>query len=245
MAQYLVFRLYGPLASWGSPAVGSDRQTELAPSRSAILGFLGAALGIKREQEEELAKLQQSVSIAVKQTVPSSLLRDYHTTQVPSTRKNVHHATRKSELEQKDLNTILSSRDYRCDAIWVIAISLINDKYYTLEKIQQALISPTYLLSLGRKSCPLALPMMPTLIETARLKDALDTIFPVITHSDKSDHYWFNYDGWVTYYWEQDKEAISGDNIMIFRPWDEPINRKHWQFRQRTMYQMSMKQEAE
>ena len=39
MAQYLVFRLYGPLASWGLPAVGGDRQTGLAPSRSAILGL--------------------------------------------------------------------------------------------------------------------------------------------------------------------------------------------------------------
>ncbi len=34
------FVFYGPLASWGLPAVGGDsRQTGVAPSRSAILGF--------------------------------------------------------------------------------------------------------------------------------------------------------------------------------------------------------------
>nr|WP_284509571.1 CRISPR-associated protein Cas5 [Salinivibrio costicola] len=48
MRDYLVFRLYGPLASWGEPAVGGDRPTSAYPSRSAVLGLLGAALGIKR-----------------------------------------------------------------------------------------------------------------------------------------------------------------------------------------------------
>ncbi len=60
MAQYLVFRLYGPLASWGLPAVGGDRQTGIAPSRSAILGLLSASLGINRKDESKLLQLQQN-----------------------------------------------------------------------------------------------------------------------------------------------------------------------------------------
>ena len=84
MKEYLTFRLYGPLASWGQAAVGGDRPTGLCPTRSAVLGLLGAALGIKREEELRLSELQESVTVAIKQTVPTSLLRDYHTTQVPS-----------------------------------------------------------------------------------------------------------------------------------------------------------------
>ncbi|WP_100158468.1 type I-E CRISPR-associated protein Cas5/CasD [Proteus columbae] len=245
MAQYLVFRLYGSLASWGLPAVGGDRQTGLAPSRSAILGFLGAALGIKREDEQKLVQLQQSILIATKQIVPSTLLRDFHTAQVPSTRKNVIHSTRRSELAERDLNTVLSSRDYRCDAIWIVAIKLTEIPRYTLKQLQDALLKPVYILSLGRKSCPLSLPMMPQIVETEQLRDALDTQFPNITTSDKADNYWFSANGWMTYFWEGNYQDIEGENIMTLHPWDEPVNRQHWQFRQREMYQMSVKKEGE
>ncbi|MGA3699795.1 type I-E CRISPR-associated protein Cas5/CasD [Enterobacteriaceae bacterium TYF_5] len=245
MAQYLVFRLYGPLASWGLPAVGSDRQTGLVPSRSAILGLLGAALGIKREDENKLIQLQQSILVAAKQFVPSTLLRDFHTSQVPSFRKNITHATRRSELAEKELNTILSSRDYRCDAIWIVAIKLTPNAQYSLEQLKNALLTPVYILSLGRKSCPLSLPMMPKIVETEQLQEALDTEFPNITTSIKADNYWFSSDGWVTYFWEGSHQDIEGENIMTLHPWDDPINRQHWQFRQRKMYQMSVKRESE
>lgn len=84
MKEYLVFRLYGAMASWGVPAVGGDRATAIAPTRSALLGLLGAALGVTRDNATKLEALQQSVSFGVKQCVPSSILRDYHTAQVPS-----------------------------------------------------------------------------------------------------------------------------------------------------------------
>ncbi|WP_275431500.1 type I-E CRISPR-associated protein Cas5/CasD, partial [Klebsiella pneumoniae] len=90
-----------------------DRQTGIAPSRSAILGLLSASLGINRKDESKLLQLQQSVLVATKQLVPSMLLRDFHTAQVHSKRKNITHPTRRSELAEKDQNTILSSRDYR------------------------------------------------------------------------------------------------------------------------------------
>ncbi|HDA9437335.1 type I-E CRISPR-associated protein Cas5/CasD [Proteus mirabilis] len=245
MAQYLVFRLYGPLASWGLPAVGGDRQTGITPSRSAILGLLSASLGINRKDESKLLQLQQSVLVATKQLVPSMLLRDFHTAQVPSKRKNITHPTRRSELAEKDQNTILSSRDYRCDAIWIIAIKLTGHSQYTLEQLKNALLKPVYILSLGRKSCPLSLPMMPKIVEVEQLKEALDTQFPYITTSDKADSYWFHSDGWVTYFWEGNYQDIKGENIMTLYPWDDPINRQHWQFRQRKMYQMSVKRESE
>ena len=57
MNAYLVFRLYGPLASWGMPAVGGDRPTAAQPTRSALLGLLAAGLGIKRDKEYALQAL--------------------------------------------------------------------------------------------------------------------------------------------------------------------------------------------
>ena len=45
---YLVFRLYGPMCSWGDIAVGEVRPSTVHPSKSAILGLIAAALGVKR-----------------------------------------------------------------------------------------------------------------------------------------------------------------------------------------------------
>ncbi len=245
MKEYLVFQLYGPLASWGQAAVGGDRPTGLQPTRSAILGVLGAALGIKRDQHELLEALQQSVLTGVKQTVPSTLLRDYHTAQVPSSSNKVVFRTRKSELSEPNykLNTILSSRDYRCDGMWIVAISLSKDAKYTLATLQQALLKPVYSLSLGRKSCPPALPLRPTLVQTDTLKQALDIEFPPITRSHKEDNFWLKANGWVSYFWEGSKDEFMSDAVLTTHPWDDPISRERWQFKQREMHQISLKEE--
>jgi CRISPR system Cascade subunit CasD len=39
MRDYLLFRLYGPLAAWGDIAVGEYRPSFAHPSKSAIIGF--------------------------------------------------------------------------------------------------------------------------------------------------------------------------------------------------------------
>ena len=59
---YLVMRLYAPLSSWGTVAVGEDRPTVNYPTRSAVLGLLGAALGIKRSESQKLQDLSDQDS---------------------------------------------------------------------------------------------------------------------------------------------------------------------------------------
>lgn len=242
MKEYLIFRLYGPMASWGQAAVGGDRPTGMQPTRSAILGMLGSALGIKRDNELALTQLQKSICIAVKQCVPSSLMRDYHTTQVPSQSNKVIRRSRKSELSENKLNTILSSRDYRCDGLWIVAIHLTNSATLTLDEIQNALKKPVYSLTLGRKSCPLAAPIMPVLKSCKSLKEALDTEFPALTRSHEEDALWLSGNGRVTYFWEGDKAEFKELNILTTQPWDEPVNRVRWQFKQRQMHQVSIEE---
>ena len=88
-SNYLVIRLYGPLASWGDAAVGGDRPTNIRPTRGALLGLVAAALGIKREDKADLNTLNEALSCHVKQYNAGSLLRDFHTAQVPSEDKKV------------------------------------------------------------------------------------------------------------------------------------------------------------
>ena len=81
MADYLVFRLYGPLASWGEIAVGESRHSAAYPSRSALIGLLGAALGIERDDEAGQQALAAGYRFGVKLHAAGHPLRDYHTVQ--------------------------------------------------------------------------------------------------------------------------------------------------------------------
>lgn len=242
MKEYLVFRLYGPMASWGQAAVGGDRPTGVQPSRSALLGLIGAALGIKRDEEERLRELHKSVFVAVKHSFPTTLMRDYHTTQVPSANAKVVHNTRKSELSEAKLNTILSSRDYRCDGLWVVGITIKDGSKMDLQQLRNALLQPAYPLYLGRKSCPLALPLMPKIVHEKSLKTALDTTFPPLV-SEKSDKYWLGSNGRVTYFWEGNREEFTNDGVLTTHPWDEPLHRGRWQFKQRVLHQLTLNED--
>jgi CRISPR system Cascade subunit CasD len=242
MKKYLVFRLYGPMASWGQAAVGGDRPTGVQLSRSALLGLLAAALGIKRDEEERLRKLQESVLVAVKHCFPTTLMRDYHTAQVPSANQKVVHNTRKSELSEIKLNTILSSRDYRCDGLWVVSVTIKDGSKIDLQQLRNALLQPTYPLYLGRKSCPVALPLMPKIVREKSLKSALDTTFPPLV-SEKSDKYWLGTNGQVTYFWEGNRDEFTSDGVLTTHPWDEPVHRVRWQFKQRVLHQLTLNED--
>ena len=52
MDQFLIFQLFGPMASWGECAPGGVRQTLGIPTKSALLGILEGAVGITRDREK-------------------------------------------------------------------------------------------------------------------------------------------------------------------------------------------------
>ena len=48
MSRYLILRLDGPMQAWGSHTFEDFRPSNLFPTRSGLLGLLGACLGIDR-----------------------------------------------------------------------------------------------------------------------------------------------------------------------------------------------------
>jgi CRISPR system Cascade subunit CasD len=165
----LVFQLHGPLSSWGEPAVGEFRGTAEWASSSALIGLLGAALGLLREDELAHAALRDGLCFAVGVLSGGSLLRDYHTAQVPprSAMKGRPHATRRHELlvPKADLSTILSTRDHRQNAACLVAVQMRTPSQApALPELAAALREPKFLLYLGRKACVPAAPMWPQLI---------------------------------------------------------------------------------
>jgi CRISPR system Cascade subunit CasD len=226
MRDYLLFRLYGPLAAWGDIAVGEYRPSFAHPGKSAIIGLLAAALGIRRDEEERQKSLAESCPFAVRVDSMGVLLRDYHTTQVPSAKKGVVHYTRRSELATDNLNTILSSRDYRCDAAYTVAITVADRSPYTVQQLASALLKPVFTLYLGRKSCPLSLPLQPQVISAETLRDALESVPP----TDELSGIVLKGDAMV--FWEDDTTSGFERQQVITRR-DEPRSRKRWQFSER------------
>ncbi|NBD01604.1 type I-E CRISPR-associated protein Cas5/CasD [Atlantibacter hermannii] len=230
MSRYLVFQLYAPLASWGEAAVGEMRHSAIIPSRSALLGLLAAALGIKRDEEQRLSRLNQHYLFAVR---PLSYyeqgIRDYHTIEVPKENKKRIYYTRKDELTlaPDDIGTQLSFREYRCDAYYHIAIKATPDAPYNLEALAEAIRFPVFPLYAGRKSCPLALPLAPKIVA-----GSLGVAFSQMPIDPLFSHQLAEISAKKICYWEGDAEGVKCVETQVRS--DQPLSRQRWQFTSRT-----------
>jgi CRISPR system Cascade subunit CasD len=176
MRSFLLFRLYGSLASWGEIAVGEVRPTALQPTRSALLGLVGAGLGLRREDDAAFAALRATLRFAVFVERAGVPARDYHTVQVAAPKRGRTPLTRADQLRERrhDLGTILSYRDYRCDALYdVAAWHEGGEPVFPLGRLEAALKRPAFTLYLGRKSCPLSLPLGARVVEADNVLAAL------------------------------------------------------------------------
>ena len=161
MPDYLTATLYAPFASFGGLAVGEQRGSERHPTRSALIGLIGAALGIDRADETAQNALATGYGVGTQTLAQGRLLTDYHTAQMPRADRKRRFATRREELMAEDLGTVLTSRDYRTDALFSLALWARDAAPFTLQAIADACKAPRYTLCLGRKSCPLGLPLAP------------------------------------------------------------------------------------
>ncbi|EKD50814.1 MAG: CRISPR-associated Cas5e family protein [uncultured bacterium] len=232
---YLVFQLRAPLSAWGETAVGEYRPTSNYPSNSALLGLLAAALGIDREDEHAHLTLHKGYGFAVCVLSAGRLLRDYHTTQVPGVvpLKNRPHFTRRDELNlpKEDLNPILSTRDYRQDAACLVAVQATAGAPYTLSDLAEALQKPRFVLYLGRKSCPLAVPLCPQILKT---ENALKAIENYQKNLAKLDVYTVQ-DSLERVVWGMGVDVGCEHDLQVIRK-DDLLSRKRWQFGDRIEY---------
>lgn len=227
--EFLIFQLQAPISAWGETAVGEYRPTANYPGESALLGLLAAALGIEREDETVHLALRDHYGFAVGVQTAGRLLRDYHTAQVPGrvSLKHRPHNTRRDELNipKDELNTILSTRDYRQDAACLVAVQPGNSAPYSLETLSQALQKPKYVLYLGRKACPPALPLWPKVLEANNALEALEKYRSQLI-SLAGDASVQKLDRLV---WGSGINPGAQEDIQVVRK-DHLLSRQHWQF---------------
>ena len=146
----LLLRLAGPMQAWGVKSRFTVRATELAPTKSGVVGMLASAVGRRRTDPiEDLLALR----FGVRKDQPGSVIRDFHTAVPTDGRKPMP----------------LSNRYYLADAVFLAGIE--GDRAL-LEGIDEALRHPAFPLYLGRRSCPPTHPVSLGLREAALL-DAL------------------------------------------------------------------------
>lgn len=133
----ILLKFAGPMQSWGTDSHFETRHTDLYPSKSAAIGLIGAALGIRRD-DKSICDFD-SLKFAVRVDQEGSLLKDYH-------------IARKYKTSGDIEGTYVTDRYYLEDAVFVVAISHEDDNF--IEKIYEALKRPYFQMFLGRRSIP-------------------------------------------------------------------------------------------
>lgn len=172
MAEHLVFTLAASIGAMGELAGHERRGTLPWPGRSAVLGLVAAALGIQREDRAGLAALEP-LSVAVGVWDEGVPLRDYHTVETVPTAVAKRPDSRPEALRRagQGTNTTITLRDYRVGVLYGVALWGLP-----LAPLADALRRPAFTLYLGRKSCPLAVPPIPQIVEAEGPVQALSTL---------------------------------------------------------------------
>lgn len=184
--------------------------------RSAILGLLGAACGIRRDGNFSAI---DELGIAVAPFETGTLLRDFHTVQTVPTAKVKQPQSRPLALHQAhEVNTVLTQRDYRVSTLYGIALTGGD-----LHRICDALQRPAFTLYLGRKNCPLSAPLAPRLVEAPTVQMALGQVrVPP----------WYEAGTVAERIYTDMNEAAPGREIMRY---DMPLDRCRWHFAERRL----------
>lgn len=163
MSETSVLRLWlgGPLQSWGTASRFEVRATELAPSKSGVIGLLCAALGRPRDRPvDDLAALRFGVCVERS----GSVLRDFHTVGAGTGRLIAASGAKR--------DGIVTQRYYLEDAAFVVGLE--GDDEAFARELLAAVREPRWLLALGRRSCPPAGPIVDEhAIFSGSLEDAL------------------------------------------------------------------------
>ena len=177
MGEHLVFTLSGPMAAFGGYAGHERRGTDLAPGRSAILGLLAAALGVERDDVDAWEALR-GYRTATRILTESAPLRDYHTAQtVPQRIRRPDGRRAALDAIGRDAHTLVTVRDYRTDVAVAVAVWAEAPRW-PLPRLAEALRAPVFVLYLGRKSCPLAAPLGPEIVQAPDPVAALRSVTP-------------------------------------------------------------------
>jgi CRISPR system Cascade subunit CasD len=141
----LLLRLIGPMQSWGTTSRFDERDTQLEPSKSGVVGLLACALGRDRSDSvDDLASLRMGVRVDRE----GVLMRDFQTATGV-----LIAADGKPDRER----TVVSPRFYLSDAAFLVGME--GEDIALLRQVRRALERPRWPLALGRKAFAPSVPV--------------------------------------------------------------------------------------
>lgn len=177
----LKLNLEAPLVSFSADTIYNDlHPTGFCPSKSQVIGMIGAAMGIKREEVERLNGLDQKYDIFIPE-VSHSIPRIYEDFQVVSKRKTLSGRLAGSGLTISENDQFLAFsgkfasgkhgskhtltiRKQYLENLGSFIVYLLGSEE-DLREAEQALKAPYYPLYIGRKCCIPSAPICNGIVE--------------------------------------------------------------------------------
>lgn len=156
------FEIRTPMSSWavgGSSIIPSMSE----PTWSAIVGIIGAALGLERGSEK-LYQIASDYAMGISVTRSGIKEIDFNTVQSPesSAANKISPRTRAQELgfdglddlREAKIHTSIIQREYVHDGVFVVSIVQLSlAPVVSIDEIITALANPVFPLAAGRRSC--------------------------------------------------------------------------------------------
>ena len=227
MRDYLILKLQGVMQAWGEHTFEGLRPSTNFPTRSALIGLLGACLGIDRQNRQQQQALANSFLYAVRQD-EAKWVWSAHNDELRLEKRSVIKMTdyhtvkdaREDYVGLKSHDTIITQREYLLDAAFTVAIWNIEGAEYSLEQLKAAVCQPRYTPFLGRRSCPITRHLYESCVQAINSDEALKLIEPV--------------SGVI--YSEEDLPNQIGRNKHRHRVRDVPLPNQPRQFASRMVY---------
>ncbi|TCS39014.1 type I-E CRISPR-associated protein Cas5/CasD [Reinekea marinisedimentorum] len=157
----LILRTEG-MSAYGLQTFDVHRRVNHFPTRSAVMGLIGAAMGITRDRHRELFELSEQLDIAVQVNQCGEKIVDYHTVQ-----------NFRSPMGKIQSGTKPTYREYWCDSEHTFAICAGEELVSMLaERVKKPEFTPFQ----GRKSCPLSRPLFECLSQVGNPANALKAL---------------------------------------------------------------------
>ena len=163
------------MQSWGTRSRWDVRDTGLLPTKSGVIGLIGCAMGLNRD-DSELERLDRDLRFGVRIDRPGIVSTDYHTitgyhrTAAGEFKHSGGIAKSLAKAQEYSESTIVSPRDYLHDAIFLAGLETSIER---TRSMREALAAPHWPLYLGRKSCLPVRPLLDDAIEFHDVETAL------------------------------------------------------------------------
>lgn len=152
----LFLRLEGALQAWGDTSKFVIRRTMEAPTKSGVIGLLCCAMGLSREAAGK--RLEEFVKLAMGVRIDWAGVRwwDYHTVGAKIGILKAEGGIKKT-ASTGEIETLITRREYLCDASFLVALQGEAD---LIAELEEAVQNPKWTIYLGRKCCPPSRPLL-------------------------------------------------------------------------------------